>query len=107
VLVDLARTYERLSAVPRDRFLDFCHMEWRGYVEMAAEIFRVMAETEDGLIPDESVPLSIEAIAAHHALPRGPVRDQWPWLMRRTGRYYEPEPPSPGGESGAAAGAGP
>jgi hypothetical protein len=89
VFVDLQRAHAELPELPPARrwFLDFCHMDWRGYAEMGAEVFRAIKTNEEGLVYDDALAPSVQWTGKNEALPDGPVRDQWPWMMRRTGRY--------------------
>ena len=75
-LVDLDATASALTGdhgVAGDElFLDFCHMNWKGYAGMAAAVLDELERRQllppDGMRPDE--PLDVENLARRHGLNR-------------------------------------
>jgi tetratricopeptide (TPR) repeat protein len=65
ILVDLDATARAASAplLPgRDLFVDSCHMNWRGYGLMAAQVLRKVGEAGAGILPLVPVPTEAEIL---------------------------------------------
>jgi len=88
VLVDLDEAFQALPprSAEQPRFLDSCHMDWRGYAELGAVVFAALRSHEEQLLRDGDGP-DVDWFRREYELIDGPVLAQWPWMMQRTGRY--------------------
>ncbi len=75
-LVDLEAAARRAApdGIPgSEQYIDYCHMNWRGYATMAAEFLRALPRALPGVPTPE---LDVEAAGRALGLPPGDNREQ-------------------------------